>query len=105
MRITASGEYMHAAPWNSSRFGNSNGSHGCVGMSTSNAIWLYGKVRSGDPVITTGSSKGMEQGNGYADWDISYAQFKKGSAAANPYGPPTGGARPAGRPAAAAVPG
>ena len=80
MRITASGEYMHAAPWNSSRFGNSNGSHGCVGMSTSNAIWLYGKVRSGDPVITTGSSKGMEQGNGYADWDISYAQFKKGSA-------------------------
>ena len=80
MRITASGEYLHAAPWNSGRFGNSNGSHGCVGMSTSNAIWLYNRVRQGDPVITTGSSKGIEKGNGYADWDISYAEFKKGSA-------------------------
>ena len=80
MRITASGEYLHAAPWNSGRFGNRNGSHGCVGMSTSNAIWLYNRVRQGDPVITTGSNKGIEKGNGYADWDISYAEFKKGSA-------------------------
>ena len=80
MRITASGEYIHAAPWNSSRFGRSNGSHGCVGMSTSNAIWLYNKVRAGDPVITTGSSKELYQGNGYTEWNISYSQFKKGSA-------------------------
>ncbi len=80
MRITASGEYLHAAPWNSGRFGNSNASHGCVGMSTSNAIWLYNQVREGDPVITTGSSKGIEKGNGWADWDISYEQFKRGSA-------------------------
>ncbi len=74
------GEYLHAAPWNSGRFGNSNGSHGCVGMSTANAIWLYNRVRQGDPVITTGSNKGIEKGNGYADWDVSYAEFKKGSA-------------------------
>ena len=80
MQITASGEYMHAAPWNSSRFGRSNGSHGCVGMSTANAIWLYNKVRAGDPVITTGSSKELYQGNGYAEWNISYDQFEKGSA-------------------------
>ena len=80
MRITASGEYLHAAPWNSGRFGNSNGSHGCVGMSTANAIWLYNRVRQGDPVITTGSNKGIEKGNGWADWDVSYAEFKKGSA-------------------------
>ena len=59
---------------------NSNGSHGCVGMSTSNAIWLYNRVRQGDPVITTGSNKGIEKGNGWADWDVSYAEFKKGSA-------------------------
>jgi lipoprotein-anchoring transpeptidase ErfK/SrfK len=80
MQITASGEYIHAAPWNSSRFGRANASHGCVGMSTSNAIWLYNKVRPGDPVITTGSSKQLDQGNGYAEWNISYDQFKKGSA-------------------------
>ena len=80
MQITASGEYLHAAPWNASRFGRSNSSHGCVGMSTSNAIWLYNRVRAGDPVITTGSDKELYQGNGYAEWNISYAQFKKGSA-------------------------
>lgn len=80
MQITATGEYLHAAPWNSSRFGRSNGSHGCVGMSTANAIWLYNKVRVGDPVITTGSNKKLFQGNGYAEWNISYDEFKKGSA-------------------------
>ena len=80
MRITASGEYLHAAPWNSGRFGNSNASHGCVGMSTANAIWLYNRVRQGDPVITTGSNKGIEKGNGYADWDVSYSEYKRGSA-------------------------
>jgi lipoprotein-anchoring transpeptidase ErfK/SrfK len=80
MQITASGEYMHAAPWNGSRFGRSNGSHGCVGMSTANAKWLYDKVRPGDPTITTGSSKELYQGNGYAEWNISYREFTKGSA-------------------------
>ncbi len=80
MQITDSGEYMHAAPWNSGLFGNTNGSHGCVGMSTSNAIWLYNLVRAGDPVITSGSSKSIEPGNGYSDWDVSYQKYKKGSA-------------------------
>ncbi len=80
MQITASGEYLHAAPWNGGYFGNTNASHGCVGMSTSNAIWLYKLVRSGDPVITTGSSKSIEQGNGYSDWDVSYEKYRKGSA-------------------------
>jgi lipoprotein-anchoring transpeptidase ErfK/SrfK len=80
MQVTATGEYLHAAPWNSGYFGRANRSHGCVGMSTSNAIWLYNRVRAGDPVITTGSNNGLNQGNGYADWNISYKQFKKGSA-------------------------
>ena len=31
-------------------------------------------------MITTGTSKGMEEGNGYSDWNISYKQYKKGSA-------------------------
>jgi lipoprotein-anchoring transpeptidase ErfK/SrfK len=80
MRITASGEYIHAAPWNSGLLGRQNGSHGCVGMSTANAIWLYNLVRSGDPVVTTGSTKKIEQGNGYSDWDVSWEQYRKGSA-------------------------
>jgi lipoprotein-anchoring transpeptidase ErfK/SrfK len=80
MRITSSGEFLHAAPWNAAYFGRSNASHGCVGMSTGNAAWLFNRVLIGDPVVTTGSSRGMEPGNGYGDWNISYATYKKGSA-------------------------
>jgi hypothetical protein len=49
-------------------------------MSVDNAGWLYENALIGDPVVTTGTSKGLEQGNGYADWNISYSQYKKGSA-------------------------
>jgi len=80
MRITNSGEFLHAAPWNAGYFGRSNASHGCVGMSTANAAWLFNRTLIGDPVITTGSSRGMEYGNGYSDWNMSYAKYKKGSA-------------------------
>ena len=80
MRITNSGEFMHAAPWNTGNFGRRNASHGCVGMSTGNAAWLFGQVLIGDPVVTTGSSRGLERGNGYTDWNISYSQYAKGSA-------------------------
>ena len=80
MRITSSGEFLHAAPWNAGYFGRRNASHGCVGMSTGDASWLFRRTMIGDPVVTTGTSRRMEHGNGYSDWNISYAQYKKGSA-------------------------
>jgi lipoprotein-anchoring transpeptidase ErfK/SrfK len=80
MRITSSGEFLHAAPWNAGYFGSRNASHGCVGMSTANAAWLFNRTLIGDPVITSGSSRGIEYGNGYSDWNMSYAKYKKGSA-------------------------
>jgi lipoprotein-anchoring transpeptidase ErfK/SrfK len=80
MRITQSGEFLHAAPWNAGNFGRRNASHGCVGMSTGDASWLFNHTLIGDPVVTTGTSRHMEYGNGYGDWNMSYAQYKKGSA-------------------------
>lgn len=80
MRITWSGEFLHAAPWNAANLGVANASHGCVGMSTANAAWLFNKVTIGDPVVTTGSNRGLEKGNGYTDWDVSWSSYKKGSA-------------------------
>jgi lipoprotein-anchoring transpeptidase ErfK/SrfK len=80
MRITISGEFLHAAPWNAGNFGRRNASHGCVGMSTGDAAWLFNRSLIGDPVVTTGSSRGIEYGNGYSDWNMSYAEYKKGSA-------------------------
>lgn len=80
MRVTNSGEFFHAAPWNAAFFGNSNRSHGCVGMSNADAKWLFENMNIGDPAEFTGSKRGLEQGNGYTDWTLSWAQVKKKSA-------------------------
>jgi lipoprotein-anchoring transpeptidase ErfK/SrfK len=80
LRVTNSGEFLHSAPWSMGNLGVRNASHGCTGMSIGNSAWLYDQALIGDPVITTGSSRKIEKGNGWSDWDISYKEFKKGSA-------------------------
>jgi lipoprotein-anchoring transpeptidase ErfK/SrfK len=80
MRLTNSGEFLHSAPWSVGSQGRANVSHGCVGMSVANSRYLIENTLIGDPVVTTGSSKGIEAGNGYSDWNASYKEYKKGSA-------------------------
>jgi lipoprotein-anchoring transpeptidase ErfK/SrfK len=80
MRVTYSGEFLHAAPWSVSDQGIDNVSHGCVGMSTANAAWLFGISHRGDPVKVTGTNRQLEPDNGWTDWNVSYQQYKKGSA-------------------------
>ena len=81
MRITNSGEFLHSAPWNAGYFGRSNASHGCTGMSNADAGWLYSNTLIGDPVITTGTSRQMELGNGYGDWNLVLRQVQEGQRA------------------------
>ncbi len=80
LRITHSGEFLHSAPWSVRQQGHENVSHGCVGMSDANSIWLYDNMRIGDVVETVGSKKPMTMGNGYADWNLSWATWQQGSA-------------------------
>ncbi|MFE0254405.1 Ig-like domain-containing protein [Streptomyces sp. NPDC059010] len=82
MRLTWSGMYAHAAPWNARYFGNSNQSSGCIGMSTANAAWFYGQVRPGDPFEITGKeTKGaVAPGNGFGAWNLSWAEWQQKSA-------------------------
>ena len=80
MRLTYSGEFIHAAPWSVGYQGNSNVSHGCTGMSTDNAAWLFNMSRRGDVVEYTGSDKPMTLDNGYGDWNESYKTYEQGSA-------------------------
>jgi lipoprotein-anchoring transpeptidase ErfK/SrfK len=80
MRLTYSGEFIHAAPWSVGSQGHANVSHGCTGMSTENAKWLYGMSRRGDVVQTTGTDRAMELTNGYGEWNESFADWKAGSA-------------------------
>ncbi|MER5938224.1 Ig-like domain-containing protein [Streptomyces sp. NPDC001928] len=82
MRLTWSGMYAHAAPWNARYFGNTNHSSGCIGMSDANAAWFYGQVRPGDPFEITGKdTKGVvAPGNGFGAWNLSWSEWQQKSA-------------------------
>ncbi len=80
MRVTYSGEFVHAAPWSVGSQGYANVSHGCTGMSTANASWLYNMTRRGDVVEYTGTDRPMTLTNGYGDWNASFPDWKSGSA-------------------------
>lgn len=80
MRVTYSGEFVHGAPWSVGSQGDANVSHGCVGMSLTDAKWLYDRSTRGDVVKVYGTDREIEPGNGWTDWDISYAEYKEGSA-------------------------
>ncbi|NYE38886.1 lipoprotein-anchoring transpeptidase ErfK/SrfK [Nocardioides cavernae] len=80
MRLTNSGEFIHAAPWSVGSQGYANVSHGCTGMSTADAGWLYAMSRRGDVVEYTGTDRQMTLDNGYGDWNLSAKAWKQGSA-------------------------
>ncbi|WP_127480359.1 L,D-transpeptidase [Nocardioides pantholopis] len=80
MRLTTSGEFIHAAPWSVGSQGRDNVSHGCTGLSTEDAGWLYELSRRGDVVEYTGTDRQMTVDNGYGDWNVDFAQYRRGSA-------------------------
>jgi lipoprotein-anchoring transpeptidase ErfK/SrfK len=80
MRLTYSGEFIHAAPWSVGQQGYANVSHGCTGMSTDNAAWLYGMTIRGDVVEYVGTDRPMTFDNGYGDWNVSFPDYRSGSA-------------------------
>jgi lipoprotein-anchoring transpeptidase ErfK/SrfK len=80
MRVTYSGEFIHAAPWSVSSQGFANVSHGCTGMSTADAAWLYDLTLRGDVVEYTGTDRYMTLENGYGDWNLPFADYRAGSA-------------------------
>lgn len=81
MRLTYSGEFVHGAPWSVSSQGNANVSHGCVGMSESNAAWWWNENEIGDVVIVknTGRPQGND-GNGLTIWNDEWHEWLARSA-------------------------
>jgi lipoprotein-anchoring transpeptidase ErfK/SrfK len=79
MRLTYSGEFLHAAPWSVGSQGRANVSHGCTGMSTENAAWLFSNSMVGDVVEYTGTSRMMTLSNGVGDWNLPFASYAQGT--------------------------
>jgi lipoprotein-anchoring transpeptidase ErfK/SrfK len=80
MRLTYSGEFIHAAPWSVGDQGYANVSHGCTGMSTANAAWLYAMTLRGDVVEYVGTDRPMTFSNGWGDWNLPFGDYREGSA-------------------------
>ncbi|GGN37645.1 lipoprotein [Streptomyces kronopolitis] len=79
--MTASGTFLHSAPWNKS-LGVENNSHGCFGMTTSDAKTVYDFLPIGSTVEVKGSSSTAKTdvGNGLEVWQESWQQWQQRSA-------------------------
>ena len=78
LRLTYSGEFLHAAPWSVGSQGRANVSHGCTGMSDAQARWMYDYSKIGDVVVYTGGTRALERGNGYTGWNMPFAKWAAG---------------------------
>lgn len=79
-RLTYTGEYLHAAPWNTKNIARGvNSSNGCTNLDPSDAGKLFEQTRIGD-VVTYPNADGpqMTLGNGYGDWNVSWDQWLTG---------------------------
>lgn len=76
MRLTYSGEFVHAAPWSTGSQGSANVSHGCVGMSTANGEWWWNQNQIGDVVVVENTSRIQgDDGNGLTVWNAPWDEW------------------------------
>jgi lipoprotein-anchoring transpeptidase ErfK/SrfK len=73
-RITYSGEFLHAAPWNH-QLGQANKSHGCVNLGVSDAKWVYENFLIGDIVDVKNSPRKLPIWNGLGDWTVPFDKY------------------------------
>jgi lipoprotein-anchoring transpeptidase ErfK/SrfK len=80
VRMTNSGEFVHAASWNTGNIGSRSTSHGCTNLTVADAKWFYTFARIGDIVTyaNTGTTKAMPSWDGYGDWNVSWSDWKAG---------------------------
>ncbi|MFF7448701.1 MULTISPECIES: Ig-like domain-containing protein [unclassified Streptomyces] len=90
IRLTNSGTFVHGNYWGAkSIFGSVNTSHGCVGLSDTKGAndkgtagyWFYNNSIVGDVVVVQNTGdKTVAPDNGLNGWNLSWADWKAGSA-------------------------
>ncbi|WP_187122605.1 L,D-transpeptidase [Mobilicoccus massiliensis] len=68
MRVTNTGEFLHAAPWSVWAQGRRNVSHGCINLGPSAAAAVFRQSIVGDVVEFVGSGRKMQPGDGLSVW-------------------------------------
>ncbi len=79
VRLSDSGEFVHAAPWSVAQQGRENVSHGCINLSTENARWFFEFSQPGDVVEIRNSDAGTLTSD-ISDWTVPWDQWRAGSA-------------------------
>jgi lipoprotein-anchoring transpeptidase ErfK/SrfK len=81
VRVTNSGEFVHAASWNGGNIGLRSTSHGCTNLNVGDAQWFYNFSMIGDVVTytNTGTSNVMPSWDGFGDWNVPWSQWQAGN--------------------------
>lgn len=80
LRITNSGEFIHAAAWNS-QIGQASTSNGCTNLDTDAAIWMFDFSVIGDVVLYPNApGPVMPSWDGYGDWNLDWSTWQAGGA-------------------------
>ena len=80
VQFTATGTYIHSAPWSVGEQGIVNVSHGCVNLGPANAVWYYSHSMLGDPISVVGSPVRGTWNNGWTIYFLSWHKLLAGSA-------------------------
>ena len=78
VRVTNSGEFIHAAPWNTG-IGAVSTSNGCTNLSVADATWFFKFSVLGDVVqYPNAAGPTMPSWDGYGDWNVSWSTWQAG---------------------------
>jgi lipoprotein-anchoring transpeptidase ErfK/SrfK len=79
MRVTNSGEFLHAAAWNVANIGKRSTSNGCTNLLPADAARLFGYLQIGDPVTYTNVAGPVQPAwDGYGDWNVPWSTWLAG---------------------------
>lgn len=81
VRLTNSGEFVHAASWNGGNIGVRSTSHGCTNLNVADAQRYFQFAQIGD-VLTYSHTGGpaMPSWDGYGDWNVPWPTWQSGGA-------------------------
>ncbi len=79
VRVTNSGEYVHAASGNIGNIGSRNTSHGCTNLDVDDAQWFYRFALVGDVVeYPDASGPRMPSWDGWGWWNLCWSVWSQG---------------------------